>query len=93
MKTRDMVLIALMAVMICLCSWINIALFSLIPFTMQTFAIYCAMLLLGGRRGSMAVLLYVFTGAVGLPVFSGFSAGFGALALLALAPLMIRRKK
>lgn len=79
MKTRDMVLIALMAVMICLCSWINIALFSLIPFTMQTFAIYCAMLLLGGRRGSMAVLLYVFTGAVGLPVFSGFSAGFGAL--------------
>ena len=79
MKTKDLALIALMAVMICLCSWIHIALFSLVPFTMQTFAIFCALLLLGGKRGSLAVLLYVFMGAAGLPVFAGFNAGFGAL--------------
>jgi biotin transport system substrate-specific component len=79
MKTKDMALIALMAVMICLCSWINIALLSIVPFTMQTFAVYCSLLLLGGKRGTLAVLLYVFMGAVGLPVFSGFNAGIGAL--------------
>lgn len=80
MKTKDMALIALMAVVICLCSWITITIFvSLVPFTLQTFAIFCTLLLLGGKRGTLAILLYIFMGAVGLPVFSGFRAGFGAL--------------
>ena len=79
MKTKDIATVALMTVMICLCSWINIALFSVVPFTMQTFAIYCTLLLLGGKRGTLAMLLYMFMGTIGLPVFSGFNAGFGAL--------------
>ena len=79
MKTKDIAMVALMTVMICLCSWINIALFSVVPFTMQTFAIYCTLLLLGGKRSSIAMFLYIFMGAAGLPVFSGFNAGFGAL--------------
>ncbi len=79
MKTKDIATVALMTVMICLCSWINIALFSVVPFTMQTFGIYCSLLLLGGKRGTIAMLLYMFMGTIGLPVFSGFNAGFGAL--------------
>lgn len=74
---QDMIYIALMAVVIALCSWISVP--SAVPFTMQTFAVYCALLLLGGRRGLLAVLLYILLGAFGLPVFSGFRGGIGAL--------------
>lgn len=73
-----MAYIALMAVVICICSWISIPM--AVPFTMQTFGVFCALLLLGGRRGTIAILLYVFMGAVGLPVFSSFRSGVAALA-------------
>ena len=49
------------------------------PFTMQTFGIFAALGLLGGRRGTLAFLIYLLLGIVGLPVFSGFSAGAGVL--------------
>lgn len=77
MKTKDMAYIALMAVLISVCSWLSIP--AAIPFTMQTYAIFTALLLLGGRRGSIAVLLYILMGAVGLPVFAGFTGGVGKL--------------
>ncbi len=77
LSSRDMICVALMAVVIALCSWISVP--SAVPFTMQTFAVFCALLLLGGRRGFLAVLLYILLGAFGLPVFSGFRSGIGAL--------------
>ena len=76
-SVRDMIYIALMAVVLALCSWISVP--SVVPFTMQTFAVFCALLLLGGRRGFFAVLLYILLAAVGLPVLSGFRGGIGAL--------------
>ena len=64
-----MAYIALMAVLISVCSWLSVP--AAIPFTMQTYAVFTALLLLGGRRGSIAVAVYIALGAVGLPVFSG----------------------
>ncbi|MBQ7248065.1 MAG: biotin transporter BioY [Lachnospiraceae bacterium] len=69
------VMIALMAVIITLCSWITIP--YVVPFTMQTFAVFCAVMILGGRLGTAAVGLYILLGIVGVPVFSGFSGGVG----------------
>ncbi len=77
LRTLDMAYIALMAVLMAVCSWISVPME--IPFTMQTFAIFCALGLLGGRRGTIAVLVYILMGAVGLPVFSGFGGGLGRL--------------
>ena len=77
MKTKDMAYIALMAVLISVCSWLSVP--AAIPFTMQTYAVFTALLLLGGRRGSIAVAVYIALGAVGLPVFSGFAGGIGKL--------------
>lgn len=74
---QDMIYISLMAVVIALCSWISVP--SVVPFTMQTFAVFCALLLLGGRRGTYAVGLYILLAAFGLPVLSGFQGGIGAL--------------
>ena len=77
LSIQDLIYIALMAVVIALCSWISVP--SAVPFTMQTFAVFCALLLLGGKRGFLAVGLYILLGAFGLPVFSGFRGGAGAL--------------
>ena len=74
---KDMAYIALMVVLISMCSWISIP--SVVPFTMQTFGVFCAVGLLGGWRGTVAVLLYILMGLVGLPVFSNFGGGVGVL--------------
>lgn len=74
---RDMAYVAIFAVTIAICSWISIP--TTVPFTLQTFAVFLAVGVLGGRRGTFAVLVYILLGAVGLPVFAGFSGGLGAL--------------
>lgn len=77
MKTRDLAYIALMAVLMAVCSWISIP--AAVPFTLQTFGVFCALELLGGKRGTIAVAVFIIMGAVGLPVFSGFTGGIGRL--------------
>ena len=76
-SARDMACIALMAVLLTLCAWLSVP--APVPFTLQTLGVFCALGLLGGRRGSTAVLLYLLMGALGLPVFSGFQGGPGTL--------------
>lgn len=76
-KTTDMAYIALFSVLIAICSWISIP--AAVPFTLQTFGVFLAVGVLGGKRGTLAVLTYLLLGAVGLPVFSGFRGGIGSL--------------
>ena len=76
-NAMDLAYTALGAVLIAVCSWITIPM--AVPFTMQTFAVFLTLSLLGGRRGTAAIAAYVLLGAVGLPVFSGFSGGYGVL--------------
>ena len=47
--------------------------------TLQTFGIFLTLGLLGGKRGTITVLVYLLLGAIGVPVFSGFRGGLGAL--------------
>ena len=77
-QTADMTHIALFAVLLAVCGWISIPV-PPIPFTLQTFGVFAAMLFLGGRRSLYAVAVYLLLGAVGLPVFSGFRGGIGVL--------------
>jgi biotin transport system substrate-specific component len=51
-----------------------------VPITLQTLGVMLAGVVLGPGRGTAAVLLYLVAGLIGLPVFSGFSGGFGVLA-------------
>lgn len=76
-KTYDVVYVGVFAVLIAICSWISIP--TLVPFTLQTFAVFLTVGLLGGKRGTMAVLVYVLLGAIGIPVFAGFSGGMGII--------------
>lgn len=74
---RDMAYIGSCAAMIAACSWLIVP--SPVPFTLQTMGVFSAVGILGGRRGTLAVLTYILLGAVGLPVFAGFSGGIGIL--------------
>lgn len=67
---------ALCAALIAVCSWISIP--AAVPFTMQTFAVFLTCELMGGK-GLIPIVLYLLLGAVGMPVFSGFRGGIGAL--------------
>ncbi len=76
-KTYDIVYVALFAVLITICSWISIP--ATVPFTLQTMGVFLSVAILGGRRGTLSVLVYILLGAIGLPVFSGFTGGIGIL--------------
>lgn len=77
MKTRDVAYIGMFAALMAICSWISIP--TTVPFTLQTMGVFTAVGLLGGKRGTTAVLVYILMGAIGLPVFSGFTGGMGIL--------------
>jgi biotin transport system substrate-specific component len=72
-----MILIALFAAITAICAQITIPI-GPVPFTLQTLAIALTAVILG-RYGGFAILLYLIIGAIGVPVFSGFKAGFPVL--------------
>ena len=72
-KTYDIVYIAVFAVIMAICSWISIP--AAVPFTLQTFGVFVAVGVLGGKRGTLSVLVFILLGAIGVPVFAGFSGG------------------
>ena len=77
LTTLDMVYTAMFACLMTICAWISIP--GQVPFTLQTMGVFLAVGLLGGKRGTLAILVYVLMGAVGLPVFSGMTGGLGKL--------------
>jgi len=70
LSMRNLALCALFTALIAVGAFIKIPLPG-IPFTLQTLFVLLAGLLLGSKRGAIAVLVYIFIGLSGLPVFSG----------------------
>lgn len=80
LRTVDLAYLGLFAALMAICAWISVPMPApLVPFTLQTFAIFAAVTTLGGRRGTYAVGVYLLLGLVGLPVFAGFRSGPGTL--------------
>lgn len=69
-NTKTLLLCGLFAALMAVGAMIKIPLPG-IPFTLQTLFVILAGLLLGSRGGLIAVLVYIFMGLCGLPVFSG----------------------
>ena len=78
MKVKNMALCGMFSALLCLCAWLSFPLAD-VAITLQTFGIFLCLGTLGGKRGTLAILIYLLLGAVGLPVFSGFRGGLGAL--------------
>lgn len=76
-KTIDLVYIGLSAALIAVCSWITVPL--TVPITLQTLGVCLVAGIFGAKRGTLATVIYIILGAIGVPVFSGFKGGIGVL--------------
>jgi len=77
-STTDLALIATFAALIAVCAILPaINASSPTPFTFQMFGIFLAAAVLGPKRGTLAVLLYLAVGTAGVPVFAKGAAGPG----------------
>lgn len=78
MNIRAMARCALFTALMCVCAWLSIPTPTGV-ISMQTFGLFLALAVLGGKGGSLVCLLYLLLGAVGVPVFTGFRGGLGVL--------------
>lgn len=77
---HQLTLIALMTSLLCILSPLTLYLpISPVPITLSFLAIYFTIYLLGMKKATLSVIIYLLIGLVGIPVFSGFSAGPGKL--------------
>ena len=75
LSSREIVLAGVFAAVISILSQFTIPL-GAIPLTLQTFAVGFAVTILGKKTGTMAVLIYLLMGMIGLPVLAGGAGGF-----------------
>ena len=78
MNARDLSYIAVSTALIVVSAWLAVP-FGEVPITMQTAVICLIAGLLGAKRAAFAVTAYIFLGAVGVPVFAGFTGGVARL--------------
>ena len=78
-KAYSMTSIALMAAVICVVGPFTLPI-GPVPITLAPLAILLSVYILGTKKGTIALLIYLLIGAVGVPVFSGFTGGVGKLA-------------
>ncbi|WP_045173352.1 biotin transporter BioY [Anaerocellum danielii] len=72
--TKMLVLSALFTAIVAACSQISIPI-GPVPFTLQVLAIFLASLILPPKFAFLSLLVYDLLGAVGVPVFAGFTGG------------------
>ena len=72
-KTKELAYIALMTAVISVLAPISLPIVGEVPISLATLAVMLAGVLLGSRNGAAAAALYLVLGAIGVPVFAGFS--------------------
>ncbi len=79
-RIKTITLIGVMTAVICIVAPFSIPLpFSPVPISLTNLAVYITIYILGTGKSVISYILYLFIGAVGLPVYSGFSGGVGKL--------------
>ena len=73
-NVKSMTSVAMMTALMCLLGPVMIPV-GPVPFSLQVLTVCLSVAVLGQKRGTLAVLLYLLMGFVGLPVFAGFSGG------------------
>jgi len=77
LSTRDLCFIGIFTAIIVVLAQISIPMPYGVPMTLQTFAIPLAGIVLGAKKGTLSTVVYVLLGAIGVPVFAGFTGGLG----------------
>ena len=71
--------VALMSIGANITAWAPFLQIGGVPITLQTFFCFLAGALLGSRRGAIAMIVYLFIGLAGVPVFAGFKGGLSTV--------------
>lgn len=79
LTTKDLTETAVMAALLCVLGPFSIPL-GPVPLSLATLGVMLSVYILGTLKGTIACLIYLIMGAIGLPVFSGFSGGFAKIA-------------
>lgn len=80
LSVKEMSMVALFPAMMAATAGIAIPIGSYLPaVTLQTIFVFMAALLLGPRLGSLSMIIYVFMGAIGLPIFANHRGGFDVI--------------
>lgn len=77
-KTRSIVYVGMTVALLAVSAWVAIPL-GPVPFTLQTFVLTFALLVLRPGECFAALCAYLALGAIGVPVFSGMRGGLGML--------------
>lgn len=74
---REIVLVGMFAAVLAVISQISLPMPTGVPITIQVFGVALVGAVLGAPLGTVATLVYILLGAVGLPIFAGFKGGLG----------------
>lgn len=77
-KTVMLAQCALFAAIVCIFSFITVPI-GPIPITLAIFAVMLTGIVLGFKKGAVAVIVYILIGVCGIPVFSGGKSGVAAI--------------
>lgn len=75
---KDMTQIAIITALLCILAPMSIPI-GPVPVSLTGLIIYLSLYVLGMKKGTLSLLIYLLIGAVGLPVFSGYTGGLAKL--------------
>ncbi|MCI8937526.1 MAG: biotin transporter BioY [Lachnospiraceae bacterium] len=78
MNTKNLALIGLMSAVLCILGPISLPIpISPVPISLGMLGVYLTVYILGMKKGTISVCIYLLLGLVGLPVFTAFGSGIG----------------
>lgn len=77
-SVNDIVMTALFTALIAICSQITVP-SPTVPFTLQTLAVFIAGGVLGHKKGTLSIVIYIILGIIGIPVFAKFGSGLSVI--------------
>ena len=78
LTTRDITFAAVGIALLAVSAWVTVPL-GPVPFTLQTMALAFVLVAMSPRQATIAVVLYLVLGGIGLPLFAGMKGGVAAL--------------
>jgi biotin transport system substrate-specific component len=80
LSIKEITLVGMCAALMAIFSQLSIPLpFTSVPVTLQVFGLVILAVIVGAKIGTLALIIYVIIGTIGLPVFANFHSGFGVL--------------
>ena len=78
LSVREMIMVGVGAALMAVFSQLSIPLPS-VPLTLQVFGVVIISVILGKTLGTLSIIVFMLLGAIGLPVFAGFTGGLNII--------------